>query len=195
MARHREFDEADVLDKCMKLFWRVGYEKASIQNIVKETGVNRASLYNIYGDKDGLFKTALSHYIETRSSKLFQILIEGEQDFASLAAFFEELIHLSATEAKGLGCLLTNSALEFSDKQDHDVVSLLKPRFQNVLALLEKIASNAQEKGELRSDLTAEQIGAQLFCHLQGIRAMSRMGMPLETLQASVAALLNSIRP
>ncbi|MDQ0971484.1 AcrR family transcriptional regulator [Neobacillus niacini] len=34
MARHKEFDEAEVLRKAMVLFWRNGYEKTSMQDLV-----------------------------------------------------------------------------------------------------------------------------------------------------------------
>jgi TetR/AcrR family transcriptional regulator, transcriptional repressor for nem operon len=34
MARHKEFDEAEDLRKAMVLFWRNGYKKTSMQDLV-----------------------------------------------------------------------------------------------------------------------------------------------------------------
>ena len=64
MARPREFDEATVLDAAMQCFWAHGYEATSVKDLIERTGLTAASLYNVYGDKRAMFRTALDHYIE-----------------------------------------------------------------------------------------------------------------------------------
>ncbi|MEM6816141.1 MAG: helix-turn-helix domain-containing protein, partial [Bacteroidota bacterium] len=44
MPRVKLFDEYEVLDKAVNLFWRKGYYATSIQDLVDYLGVNRASL-------------------------------------------------------------------------------------------------------------------------------------------------------
>ena len=41
MARTREFDPEEALDKAVQLFWRKGYFDTSMDDLVKETGVSR----------------------------------------------------------------------------------------------------------------------------------------------------------
>jgi TetR/AcrR family transcriptional repressor of nem operon len=65
MARPREFDEMAVLDATVQCFWSRGYEATSVKDLIQGTGVTAASLYNAYGDKRGLFRAALDHYVES----------------------------------------------------------------------------------------------------------------------------------
>ena len=64
MARPREFDEDAVLDAAVQCFWSGGYEATSVKDLVEKTGITAASLYNAYGDKRELFRTALDRYVE-----------------------------------------------------------------------------------------------------------------------------------
>ncbi|HRV92857.1 MAG TPA: helix-turn-helix domain-containing protein, partial [Anaerolineae bacterium] len=59
MARPREFDENEVLDKAMDLFWQKGYEATSIQELLTAMGISRGSLYDAFGDKHALFLAVL----------------------------------------------------------------------------------------------------------------------------------------
>ena len=64
MARPREFDVDEVLDRATELFWTRGYEATSVQELVDTLGVNRASLYATFGDKAQLFAAVLDRYGE-----------------------------------------------------------------------------------------------------------------------------------
>lgn len=55
MGRSREFDENVVLQKAMELFWKQGYEKTSLNDLVEHMGIHRRSLYDTFGDKHTLF--------------------------------------------------------------------------------------------------------------------------------------------
>jgi len=57
MPRVKLFDEKEVLTKAMNLFWKQGYAATSIRDLVNHLGINRASLYGTFGDKEQLFKT------------------------------------------------------------------------------------------------------------------------------------------
>jgi TetR/AcrR family transcriptional repressor of nem operon len=60
MARHKEFERQQALEKAMETFWRYGYEGTSIQNLVESMGINRGSLYDTFGDKRSLFLAAIA---------------------------------------------------------------------------------------------------------------------------------------
>src|SRR5262249_27008123 len=63
MGRKKGYQSDEVLEKAMRLFWRKGYEGTHLQELVKETGLNRFSLYKEFGGKDGLFEAAVEKYI------------------------------------------------------------------------------------------------------------------------------------
>src|ERR1700744_5642038 len=64
MARPREFDEAAVLDAAMQSFWLNGYEKTSVRDLAEGRGAAGASLYNAFGDKRTLYRSALNRYLD-----------------------------------------------------------------------------------------------------------------------------------
>ena len=55
MARHKEFEREEALQKAMEVFWSRGYGAASIQDLVEHMGINRQSLYDTFGDKHALY--------------------------------------------------------------------------------------------------------------------------------------------
>lgn len=61
MGRTRSFDTDAVLAAAAGLFARLGYEATSVDDLVRELGVHRASLYGAFGSKRGLFVAVLDH--------------------------------------------------------------------------------------------------------------------------------------
>ena len=66
MARPRQFDEEQVREALMNVFWDKGYEATSMQDLVAATGLLKGSLYGAFGDKRALYLIALNHYDRTR---------------------------------------------------------------------------------------------------------------------------------
>src|SRR3984893_8054267 len=64
MGRSRSFDIDRALDRALRVFWRKGYEGASLSDLTKAMGVNRPSLYAAFGNKEALFKKAIDRYVE-----------------------------------------------------------------------------------------------------------------------------------
>ena len=63
MARPREFDRQEVLDRAMQLFWEKGIEATSIQNLVECMGIGRASMYDTFGSKEQLIFEAMDYMV------------------------------------------------------------------------------------------------------------------------------------
>ena len=62
MSRPRTFDTGQALDEAMLVFWRLGYDRASLGDLTKAMGISRPSLYAAFGNKESLFRKALDHY-------------------------------------------------------------------------------------------------------------------------------------
>lgn len=70
MARSKEFEVNEVLDKAIQLFWTQGYEKTSMQDLVEFMGIHRRSIYDTFGDKHALFMKALERYETKQTNKM-----------------------------------------------------------------------------------------------------------------------------
>ncbi len=62
LGRPRSFDRDRALDSAMRVFWRYGYEGASLTELTAAMGINRPSLYAAFGDKAALFREAVARY-------------------------------------------------------------------------------------------------------------------------------------
>src|SRR5437588_3756269 len=61
-GRPRCFDESCALDSALQVFWRKGYEGASLPELTRAMGINRPSLYAAFGNKEALFRQVLDRY-------------------------------------------------------------------------------------------------------------------------------------
>src|SRR5437870_1873268 len=62
MGRPRAFDIDKALDCALLIFWRKGYEGASLSDLTEAMGINRPSLYAAFGNKENLFRESLDRY-------------------------------------------------------------------------------------------------------------------------------------
>lgn len=64
MGRPREFDTETALDLALHVFWRKGYEGASMADLTEAMGITKPSLYAAFGNKEELFRKALDRYVD-----------------------------------------------------------------------------------------------------------------------------------
>jgi AcrR family transcriptional regulator len=68
MARPRTFDMDQALDRALEVFWRKGYEGATLVDLTAAMGINPPSLYAAFGNKESLFRRALERYDVVRNA-------------------------------------------------------------------------------------------------------------------------------
>lgn len=67
MGRRRTFIESEAISSATAVFAERGFTGASVDDLVRATGVNRASLYGVFGSKDGLFQHCLTEALAALS--------------------------------------------------------------------------------------------------------------------------------
>src|SRR5260221_11057894 len=65
MARPREFDREEALERATAVFWAKGYASTSTDDLLSAMGIARQSLYNAFQDKRALYLEALERYQRT----------------------------------------------------------------------------------------------------------------------------------
>jgi len=110
-GRPRQFDEDEVLEKLMNLFWDRGFEAASLNDMVEAAGLNKSSLYNTFGSKEQVFACALDRYMDFRRSMMSSTL-DGSRGFDELAVFFDVQRAEVSAESGFMGCFAVNAQTE-----------------------------------------------------------------------------------
>ena len=174
MARHKAFDPDTALDKAMRLFWRKGYHATSMQDLVEETGINRASLYATFGGKEELFLAAVERYLKVINRERLGKMAAFDSPRDALRGYFEDLIAFAIGDGKRLGCLLTNSAIEFGERGDR-IGKQVYGIFDEVEDTLTALVERGQERGEISTGRDARAAARFLLTMINGMRVMSRV--------------------
>src|ERR1700761_2872773 len=87
-GRPRSFCTDTALDRAMTVFWRKGYEGASLAELTEAMGINPPSLYAAFGNKEGLFRAVLERYDARRQAQMDRVI--AAPDPRSVARLFLE---------------------------------------------------------------------------------------------------------
>jgi TetR/AcrR family transcriptional regulator, copper-responsive repressor len=91
----------------MRGFWTDGYDGASVDAMCRVTNMSRASLYQVYGGKEGLFLAAVAHYGDTRAATVAAALGPKGSLREDLGAFFAAVVDLATVDPQTPGCLIS----------------------------------------------------------------------------------------
>lgn len=190
MSRPREFEEAEVLDRALSAFWRLGYDACSIGHLVKSTGLQRQSLYNGFGDKDGLFLAVLARY-ETHSAAELAKLEQAAPHLPALRAYMERVLALQATRGCG-ACLLVRTAFGPQIREPR-VRKAVTTGAQAVRSSFARVLERALLSGELPKGTDSEPCAAYLYTVLNGLAALSKTGGRAEHVDSVLNHAFDSI--
>lgn len=174
MARLKAFNENEVIDKAVEVFWAKGYEATSIQDLINAMGIQRASLYGTFGSKQQLFIKSLKRYGIVVVNKLLEILESQPSAIESIELFFAQLVEHLITAGELRSCLVTNSAIErgLRDKETRqEVLHLLNALEKGFYQALLR----AEENGELSTELDLKVVANYLTSSMQGLIVMGKV--------------------
>jgi len=147
MVGTKQFDHDAVVDRAMMMFWRRGYGGTSIQDLEKATRLHRGSLYNAFGDKQGLFVAALKRYETTVSQERIKQL-SNPDPYRAIEGFLNTLITQMSEPSRPRGCLHTNTSLEFPHAPD-EILRVIAERTAGIEGAIYVVLRRAQAEGIL----------------------------------------------
>jgi AcrR family transcriptional regulator len=147
MGRPRDFDVDQALDRALTVFWRKGYEGASLTDLTRAMRINRPSLYAAFGNKEALFRKVLDRYAEGPAAYFREALAEPTAG-AVVERLWRTAIDRLADPKSPRGCLMVQSALACGDDAEPARREVAARRAAVVVALRERFA-RAVAEGDL----------------------------------------------
>jgi AcrR family transcriptional regulator len=180
MGRPREFDVEKALDRALQVFWRNGYEGASVADLTQAMGINPPSLYAAFGNKEGLFRKALDRYVEQRT-RFWDEALEAP----TARGMVEHLVRGSADflsdKSNPPGCLFVRSAMSCSEAEETIRRELSQRRIAAESVLRERL-ERARGAGELPDDLDPGDYARFIVTVLEGMSVRAAGGATREQL-------------
>lgn len=173
MARTKEFDPDVALRAAIDLFWRKGYEATSMQDLVDELGIGRASIYATFGNKHQLYATALARYSEQVGARVMERLSQPGPALPQVRELVRWFEADALADLEGKGCLVTNTVVEFPSA-DREMSRLTEANLDTLEAALAMALTRARHQGELVQGKDPVALARFLITLIQGIRVIAK---------------------
>ena len=135
-----------------KLFYEYGYDDTTVEEIVEESGTSKGSFYHYFSGKDALL-SSLSDLFDDKYQELIPTLDKDMDSFDQLMYLNQELfLMIDNSVSLDLVARMYSSQLVTAGEKhllDHNRV---------YYKLLRQIVTEGQKKGELREDVSVNEI-------------------------------------
>lgn len=165
MARTKEFDPQEKLLKARNLFWKKGYQGTSMEDLVQETGLNRGSIYDTYGDKHNLFLQCLKNYVSEAELGYKAIAARTASPMKALEMIIQSAAHTTLQEEKSCMAVKISFELGSADRKVHEV---LKANADAITGIFRSLLVKARDAGELDAGKDPLLLARFIQCALTG---------------------------
>jgi TetR/AcrR family transcriptional regulator, transcriptional repressor for nem operon len=186
MARPREFDADDALERATRVFWTRGFEHTSLDDLCAATGLGRSSLYAAFGDKRALYLKALARY-EERSVARIAKAFEGRTLRQGLEAFLAGLIDDIVAGPGRSGCFIGNCAAELA-RLDRAAAARVRASLERIEAAFREVLWK-----ELPPGADASALARFLTAGVQGLRLVGKTNPDRAALEDIAAVMLRCL--
>jgi TetR/AcrR family transcriptional repressor of nem operon len=192
MARPREFDIDEALERAMNVFWTKGYEGASLQDLLDAMDIARGSLYKAFQDKRSIYLAALDRYDRTEIQRTVDALRDrtAGDGAVRIRHFLEDARVAVIRRHDRRGCFLCNAAVDQApvDPEIQAKVLAMIRRMERAVAVACQESAVAAAWSAKRRDRTALALTSTYL----GLRVLARSGAPGKDLAAVIQTTLQN---
>ena len=173
-GRPREFCVDQALAAALGVFWRRGYESASMAELTEAMGITKPSLYAAFGNKEALFRKALDLY-EREKLGYMQDALDAPTAREVAERLLRGALAMQTEGGNPRGCLGVISSVACGIEAESIKAEVIARRASSHRALVERF-ERAQAEGELPDTIDAEGLSRYLLALLQGLSLQAGAG-------------------
>lgn len=170
IGRPRTFDVDLALDRALHVFWRKGYQGASLSDLTKAMRINRPSLYAAFGNKETLFRKTLDRYSKGPTAFSHDAL-RAPTARAVVERLLGGTIDLLTNRRTPRGCLFVQSALACGDAADSIRQELASRREEGEAALRRRF-QRAKREGDLPANANPADLARYITTVMHGMAVL-----------------------
>ena len=190
-GRPREFDVDAALDRAVEVFWRHGYEGASLRDLTEAMGINRPSLYAAFGSKEELFRRAVARYTDVDMAYARQAL-EQPTAFQVAEALLRRQVDALTQPGRPAGCLSIQGGVSSGPASPGIAEFLAASRLAGEAVLKERFA-RAVKDGDLPEHTDPAALARFLHVVQEGQAVHAAAGVGRSLLEQSAALALRAL--
>lgn len=141
-----------IISAAWQLFYQQGYDNTTVEEIIAASGTSKGSFYHYFEGKDALL-SSLSYLFDEKYEELMDRIPEDMDRFDVLMLLNRELFAMieNSISLDLLGRLYSSQLVTRGEKHllDHNRI---------YYKLLRRIVSEGQQRGELRADVTVNEV-------------------------------------
>lgn len=187
-GRPREFEVNDALTAALRVFWRRGYEGASLTELTDAMGITRPSLYACFGNKESLFRQALDLY-EREKLAYVQVALEAPTARGVAERLLHGALELQSSNCDPKGCLGVIASVAGSAEAESIRSEVVARRAAADAALIERF-KRAKKDGDIPADVDPAALARLLGALIQGLSVQAGNGASCRDLRALVDTAL-----
>lgn len=151
-AKSKNQTKKKIVSAAWKLFYEQGYDDTTVDDIIRESGTSKGSFYHYFEGKDALLST-LSLLFDEKYEELMETMDDGMDSFDKLLFLNIELFTMieNTVPLELLARMYSTQLITRGDKH-------LLDRNRTYYKVLRKITLEGQERGELRSDMSVNEM-------------------------------------
>lgn len=173
-GRPRSFDLDTALDRATEVFWKKGFEGASLPELTAAMGINRPSLYAAFGNKEALFRRTMDRYAQGPAAHVERALAEPTARRVA-ERLLEGTVQLLSNPKHPRGCLLVQSALACGAEAESVRDALVAKRAAGEARLRQRL-EKARGAGDLPKTARPADLARYLMTVTQGLSVQAAGG-------------------
>ena len=189
-GRPLAFNQDKALDAALKVFWSHGYEGTSMVELTEALGINKPSIYAAFGNKEELFRQALTRYVSGPAAFVSEVkkLATARQVVES---FLLQAAEFFTNKVTPNGCLIVQAALTCGQSSSAVQQELIAYR-KHVEAGFAARFEQAKTEGDLSQQADSKQLAKYVATIHQGMSVQAITGATREELLALVEMAMKS---
>jgi AcrR family transcriptional regulator len=192
-GRPRGFDPDQALDRALEVFWRDGFQGASLSTLTAAMGINKPSLYAAFGDKEALYLKALQRYAEREHACSFDAMQSEPDARRAMDTLLHSIVQFLTDRSRPGGCFVVTGSADCGVSGTPEAVQqALHQALRAGESAIKERLERARDECQLPKGADLSALATYFAAVISGLSVQARSGAPRAKLEAAVRVAMQA---